>query len=78
MFYQKWKNLFFGIPSKTVNYADYLVNFKLLHKDIRNLQVLSAEDLDFIKRKIRIYHCLLFALITTMCLNIYQKENLML
>ena len=52
MFYQKRKGLFFfNIPPKELNQADYLVNFKLFYKDICNLEVLSAEDLDFMKTK---------------------------
>ena len=45
------KDLNFTIPPKTFNYADYLVNFELCYRDICNLQVLSAEVLDFIKTK---------------------------
>ena len=45
------KGLKFSIPPKKLNHADYLVNFKLFYRDIGNLQVLSAEDLDFIKTK---------------------------
>ena len=45
------KGLNFSIPPKKLNHADYLVNFKLFYRDIRNLQVFSAEDLDFIKTK---------------------------
>ena len=30
---------------------DYLVQFELFFKDIRNLQILSNEDLDFVKTK---------------------------
>ena len=35
------------IKTKKLHNADYLVNFELIYRDIRNLQVLSAEDLDF-------------------------------
>ena len=41
----------FTISPKKLNHADYLVSFELFHRDIRNLQVLSAEDLGFIKTK---------------------------
>ena len=40
-----------NILPKKLNHADYLVNFELLYKDNGNLQVLSIEDLDFIKSK---------------------------
>ena len=45
------KGLNFSIPPKKLNHADYLVNFELFYRDIRNLEVLSGEDLDFIKTK---------------------------
>ena len=41
----------FTISPKKFNHADYLASFELFHRHIRNLQVLSAEDLDFIKTK---------------------------
>ena len=40
-----------NIPPKKVNYANYLVNFELFYRDICNLYVISAEDLDFMKTK---------------------------
>ena len=46
-----WKGLNFSIRSKKLNHSDYLFNFELLHRDIRNLQVLSTEDLYFINTK---------------------------
>ena len=45
------KGLNFSIPCKTLDYADYLVQFKLFFRDIRNLDILSNEDLDFVKAK---------------------------
>ena len=44
-------DLNFNIPPKKLNHADYFVNFTLFYRDIRTLQVLSAEDLYFIKTK---------------------------
>ena len=41
----------FRIPPKKLNHADSFVNFELFYRDIRNLQILSTEDLDFIKTK---------------------------
>ena len=38
-------------PPKQRKYADYLVHFKSFYKDIHNLDVLSNEDLDFVKTK---------------------------
>ena len=37
-------------PSR-LKYADYLVRFELFYRDIGNLQILSNEDLDFVKTK---------------------------
>ena len=44
------KGLNFSIPPKKFNHADYLVNFELFYRDIRNLQVLSTR-FNFIKTK---------------------------
>ena len=45
------KDLNFSIPPKKLNHAFYFVKFELIYWDIRNLQVLSAENLDFTKTK---------------------------
>ena len=45
------KGLNFSIPCKKLDYADYLVQFELFFRDIRNLEILSNEDLDFVKAK---------------------------
>ena len=34
-----------------LDYADYLVQFELFFRDIRDLDILSNEDLDFVKAK---------------------------
>lgn len=34
-----------------ITIVNYLVDFELLYRDIRNLNVVSAKDLDFIKTK---------------------------
>ena len=47
------KGLRFSLPPKKLNYADYLVNFELFYRSIRNLNVLSNGDLDFVKTKIK-------------------------
>ena len=66
------KGLNFSILPKNLNHVDYLVNFELFHRDIRNPHIFSAESLDFRKTKTKdIAYCLLFALITTICLSIY-------
>ena len=45
------KGLNLSISPKKLNHANHLVSFELVYRDICNLQVLSAEDLDFIKTK---------------------------
>ena len=39
------------LPPRQLKYADYLVHFELFYRDIRNLAILSNEDLDFVKTK---------------------------
>ena len=43
------KGLNFSLPPKYLDYADYLVNFELFYRNIRNLGTLSNKDLDFVK-----------------------------
>ena len=43
------KGLNFTILPKKLNHADYQVNFEFFYRDIRNLEVHSADDLDFTK-----------------------------
>ena len=45
------KGLNFSLPPKYLDYADYLVNFELFYRNIRNLGILSNEDLDFVKTR---------------------------
>ena len=45
------KGLNFSLPPKYLDYADYLVNFELFYRNIRNLGILSNEDLDFVKAR---------------------------
>ena len=45
------KGLNFCLPPKQLKYADYLAHFELFYRDIRNLEILSNEDLDFVKIK---------------------------
>ena len=45
------KGLNLCLPPKQLKYADYLVHFELFYRDIRNLEILSNEDLDFVKTK---------------------------
>ena len=47
------KGLRFSLPPKKLNCDDYLVNFELFYRSIRNLDVLSNGDLDFVKTKIK-------------------------
>ena len=45
------KGLNFCLAVKQRNYADYLVHFELFYRNTRNFEVLSKEDLDFVKTK---------------------------
>ena len=45
------KGLNFSLAPKYLDYAEYLVNFELLQKNIRSLGILSNEDLDFVKTR---------------------------
>ena len=45
------KVLNFCLVPKQLNYANYLVYFELFYRKSRNLEVLSNEDLDFVKTK---------------------------
>ena len=47
------KGLNFSVPPSNLNYGDYLVNFELLFRDIKNLNLSSSEHLDFLKTKIK-------------------------
>ena len=45
------KGLSLSLPPKYLDYADYLVNFELFYRNIRNLGIFSNEDLDFVKTR---------------------------
>ena len=45
------KSLNFSIPGKKSDYVDYLLQFELFFRDILNLDILSNEELDFVKAK---------------------------
>ena len=44
------KGLNFCLAPKQLNYADYLKHFELFYRNIRNLEVLSNEGVDFVKK----------------------------
>ena len=43
----------FSLPPKQLKYADYLLNFELFFRDICKLDILSNENLEFLKTKIK-------------------------
>ena len=43
----------FALPPKQLSYLDYLINFKLFYRSIDNLKILSGDNLDFIKTRIK-------------------------
>ena len=47
------KNLSFSLPPEKLSYSDYLINFELFYRTIDNLDILSGDNLDFIKTKIK-------------------------
>ena len=38
---------------KQLSYSDYLINFELFYRSIDNLKILSGDNLDFIKTRIK-------------------------
>ena len=46
------KGLNFAIPHKNINYADYMIPFELLYRDVDSLKV-SNLDKEFIKSRLR-------------------------
>ena len=47
------KGLSFSLPPKKLRYSDYLVNFELFYRSIDNLKILSGDNLDYAKTKIK-------------------------
>ena len=47
------KGLSFSLPPKKLRYSDYLVNFELFYRRIDNLKILSGDNLDYVKTKIK-------------------------
>ena len=71
------EGLNFNIPCEKLGYADYPVQFELFFRDIRNLDILSNEDLDFVKAKTK-EAALLIDLTIIMCLKICLRKNSLL
>ena len=47
------KGLSFSLPPKKLSYSEYLVNFELFYRSIDNLNILSGDNLDYVKTKIK-------------------------
>ena len=47
------KGLNFTLPPKQLCYSDYLINFELFYRNIENLKILSGDNLDFLKTRIK-------------------------
>ena len=47
------KGLSFPLPPKKLSYSDYLVNFELFYRSIDNLNILTGDNLDYVKTKIK-------------------------
>ena len=68
-----------SLPPKYLDYADYLVNFELFYRNIRNLGILSNENLDFVKTRTKeAALSLLIKTVITMFRKIFLKKNFLL
>ena len=47
------KGLSFALPPKQLIYSDYLINFELFYRSNDNLKIISGDNLDFIKARIK-------------------------
>ena len=47
------KGLSFSLLPEKLSYSDYLINFELFYRNINDLNILSGDNLDFIKTKIK-------------------------
>ena len=47
------KGLSFSLPPKKLSYSDYLVNFELFYRSIDNLNILTGDNLGYVKTKIK-------------------------
>ena len=47
------KGLSFALPPKQLSYSDYLINFESCYRSIDNLNILSGDNFDFIKTRIK-------------------------
>ena len=47
------ETLWFSLPSKKLSYVDYLTNFEMFYRIIRNFDLSSNGGLDFVKAKIK-------------------------
>ena len=45
--------LIFSLPPRKLSYSNYLVNFELFYRSIDNLNILSGNNLDYVKTKIK-------------------------
>ena len=72
------KGLNFSLPPKYLDYADYLVNFKLFYRNMRNLGILSNEDLDFVKQEQKKQPSFLIEAIITMYHSTFLKKSFLL
>ena len=47
------KGFSFSLPAKQFSYSDHLINFELCYRNIDNLKILSGDNLDLIKTRIK-------------------------
>ena len=47
------EGLSFAVPPKQLIYSDYLINFELFYRSTNNLKILSGNNLDLVKTRIK-------------------------
>ena len=47
------KGLSFSLPPKQLSYSDFLINFEFFYRSTDNLKIVSGDNLDFIKTRIK-------------------------
>ena len=70
------KGLSFPLPPKKLSYSNYLVNFELFYRNIDNLKIISGDNLDYIKTKIKDLALTSFVVIMQIFHNIFLMKNL--
>ena len=70
------KGLSFALPLKQLSYSDYLINFEIFYRSTDNLEVLSGDNLDFIKTGIKDAALMSFHTVMLMSHSNFLTKNL--